>query len=165
MDVETYSTSDGPGTPIETPTVGGLSPNTAYRLYCATNDIPKVLSNEMLFVTSVKAPAVEPSGASGGAGKSGASGGAGKSGASGAGESGAPDALLTALMESAKNSTCVYYSGWTGEGAMQKMKDVATQYEQHQHRHLLQHQLQDLAVHHQVLVVLVVQESGASGAG
>jgi hypothetical protein len=91
VDVETYSTSDGPGTPIETSTVGGLSANTAYRLYCATNDIPihdiqntkhgakfetyipKVLSNEMLFVTSVKAPAVE-SGASGGAGKSGASG-------------------------------------------------------------------------------------------
>ena len=86
VDVATYSTSDGPGTPIETSTVGGLSPNTPYRLYCATNDIPKVLSNEMLFNTVVKAPAVAaPSGASG-AGESGASG-AGESGASGAGES------------------------------------------------------------------------------
>merc|ERR1711990_290960 len=79
VDVATYSTSGGPGTPIETSTVGGLSPNTPYRLYCATNDIPKVLSNEMLFNTVVKAPAVAaPSGASG----------AGESGASGAGESG-----------------------------------------------------------------------------
>merc|ERR1712072_1041994 len=74
VDVATYSTSSGPGTPIETSTVGGLSPNTPYRLYCATNDIPKVLSNEMLFDTVVKAPAVAaPSGASG-AGESGASG-------------------------------------------------------------------------------------------